>query len=361
MVVTLSEDLTEDILERLPTKSLMRFKSVKQSWNTLFKSNTFIKRHSQRQRQRASIERVMIFDTCSQESITRLTLLSSNAPVLFELPVEQYPFGQYSSDLIYPMGHCNGIFCLWYNDGNPGFVLWNPATREAKHVPPSPFSNSLNISYYFGFGSNPNTFNCFKLIHVFCMFPNDDTKAKPMFFTELYNTSADSWTVIRDVDPCFFTLPRNLLPFRSSAFVNGIDYSLFFDYTFILCFDFCSNRFWKLDTPTLNGKILEAEDSIAYIVQHTVSEDQGQIGYEIWILEQENTWTKIRDIHPLDSDVEIYALWRDCTECLAGTEYQPLMSYNSDGQTLQQFEYIVPQYREFYNYKYVESIAFLSP
>jgi len=39
---SLTEDLQIEILVRLPTKSLMRYKSVQRSWNILFKTPSFV-------------------------------------------------------------------------------------------------------------------------------------------------------------------------------------------------------------------------------------------------------------------------------------------------------------------------------
>ncbi|KAK7258945.1 hypothetical protein RIF29_24537 [Crotalaria pallida] len=60
MESSLPEDLVHDeILVRLPTRSLMRFKCVDPSWNALFNTDTFLMRHTLMQMRE---ERNMIFD-----------------------------------------------------------------------------------------------------------------------------------------------------------------------------------------------------------------------------------------------------------------------------------------------------------
>ncbi|TKY46613.1 putative F-box protein [Spatholobus suberectus] len=371
MAVTLSEDLVEDILERLPAKSLVRFKSVARSWNALFRTNSFIRRHSQRQK-KGSDERLMIVHADRIIMPTPIiTLLSSHHPTLFHLPATQYSFlPQFDLYYVY-FYHCSGVVCFCIGSK---IVLWNPATREVKDVPTRevtlPESPVNYRQSYRGFGDDRDTFNDFKLIEFNVTFTGDSNNDLfPLVFAEVYSTSTNSWTVLRDVNANDLT-PINKLPhfsytdfyFLDRVYGNGVFYWLSSHYTYILCFDFGSNQFRILDTPTtLPSTIFEAGDSIGFAVKYSVSENweenQFQIGFEIWILKQDGSWTKIYKYNVKQSfytAAKMYAIWKDGAEILAGYPGMELVSYNSDGEPLLQFQLLIDMH------KYVESIAPLS-
>ncbi|KAK7283100.1 hypothetical protein RIF29_12381 [Crotalaria pallida] len=383
MGVSLPEDLLRNILERLPTKSLMRFKSIDRSWNALLKTNSFVSRQSQRQRLKQSDERFMIFHTCS--FCTWITLVSRDDPNLLHLPDAQYPFPSCHQEHLVVWGHCNGIFCLTTHFPVPGVssvpfefptpttkttVMWNPATREVKVVPPSPHRLTNKSSVCLcrcdsGFGADPNTFDDFKFINFKVEFPhNNDTLL--VVSAELYSSSTNTWTIMHDVDVNAFINPGppiDVYGFTNSIFANGVYYWLSFDCTFILCFDFRHNQFRKLDAPavvpTLPGKFIESHDSIAYAVNHPSANR-----IQIWILKQDDcSWIKLCNIEPIElnynSKVGIYSIWKDGAEFIGTSDGAKLVSYNSHAQPLIKFENS-PQVYFRCIHKYVESIATLS-
>ncbi|TKY46612.1 F-box protein [Spatholobus suberectus] len=377
--VTLLQDLVEDILERLPAKSLVRFKSVARSWNALFKTNSFIRRHSQRQN--GSDERLMIVHADPYVTPTHVvTLLSFSHRTLLHLPESQHSFLPYVDHYFVYFYHCNGVICFSINSK---ITLWNPATREVKAVParearvrpaipkrdvvlPHPI---LRLMTNRGFGADRNTFDDFKVVQFNVTFHSDNNNdAQPLALVEVYSTRTDSWTVLCDVSANDLT--NKLAPFSYNDFVfhdgtygNGVYHWLSFDCTYILCFEFGSDRFRILDTPTAlpSSTIFEAGDSIGFAVQHSVceneEEEQFEIGFDIWFLAQDSSWTKIYkyNIGPLYySFPRIYAVRKDGAEFLAGYRFKELVSYNSNGEPLLQFQYLIDMH------KYAESIAPLS-
>ena len=134
------QDLLEEILKRLPVKTIIRFKCVNKSWYTLFEDPIFIYNHNGHHSSQTN-------PTLLVENVDGNTLrsvMSLHPADGLDLGVSLYmPFFQdkldYISDCI------NGIICI--SDYPSLFILWNPAIREHKVIPerPSPVSSPANI------------------------------------------------------------------------------------------------------------------------------------------------------------------------------------------------------------------------
>ncbi|OMO64937.1 hypothetical protein COLO4_31682 [Corchorus olitorius] len=121
-------DLKEDILCRLPVKSVVRFKGVCKRWLLLTKDPKLIKLHLQRSTRshtKGSLVSVSLEDNqlCSVDlSTLHITKAAIN-------PLSKLP------NLIYLAGACNGLLCFSTWDGNT-ITLWNMSTKDHKILPP---------------------------------------------------------------------------------------------------------------------------------------------------------------------------------------------------------------------------------
>ncbi|KAF1884799.1 hypothetical protein Lal_00028686 [Lupinus albus] len=317
--MSLQEELVNEILARLPAKSLLRFKNVERSWNTLFKTKSFIRRQKEMQmRSASSHDRFIMF---YHEVMTRtptITVLSTCYPPKYENL--EYPLSDPTDYLVYlqALGHYNGIYCLrvlYFNgkfpDGPylPETILWNPTIRE------------------------------------------------------LYDFNTDSWSVIHDVRD-------NSIRFKTSFhdcgfYSNGVYHWLSSDYTFILCFDFHSNKLRTIKTPltTEYCTIIEANNCIAYLAYDT-SDDQR---IEIWYLKQDGSWIKQCNLTPVVNG-GICTILKDGAEFLGGPIYDVMTLYKSRPETphdsraeaLRRFQ-VLAEDGHFGIYPYVETIVPLSP
>ena len=77
---TIPNDLVEEILSRLPVKSLMRFKCISKAWHTLISSHQFAKSHFQRASQNPNLLMLifMVFH-CGVKNMLRQTWLLAMA------------------------------------------------------------------------------------------------------------------------------------------------------------------------------------------------------------------------------------------------------------------------------------------
>lgn len=150
----LPEELLIEILTRLPTKSLLRFKSVCKTWCTLIRKPDFIDLHYHHHRKVSRNDSILVVrsiptvDPQQQEcnkyvnSEIVLSLLSSKTPTtttttaLVRFPPDLFGPGSTFDGDVQLFGPCNGVVCLT----NTNDVLCNPATREFKAIPVPPFS-----------------------------------------------------------------------------------------------------------------------------------------------------------------------------------------------------------------------------
>ncbi|KAE9589504.1 hypothetical protein Lal_00000472 [Lupinus albus] len=363
--MSLAEELVNEILTRLPAKSLMRFKSVERSWNTLFKTNSFIRIQKERQ---MNEDRVIIFyNETGIYDLPKITVVSTCDPPQYE--TLEFPISHLNYCLMEHItsGYCNGIYCLEavfgcnYRETNHQYitetVLWNPTTREAKVIPNNPLAPTGNFMCHSGLGvSDPNTFDQFKYIQIYIAGAGADNEYD-VVYVELYDLNTQSWFVIHDIHVT--RLKSSLL--APGSYSNGLCHWLSLDFTFILCFDFHSNKFRTIKSPltTQFCRIIEPNNCIAYLVYETDYDyDPPRHIIQIWNLEQDDTWVKRCNIVAADEYVTICAILKDYTEFIGEPLYYYMPLYNSRGQLLRQFQ--IPARQHIGIYDYVETIAPLS-
>ncbi|KAF3511925.1 hypothetical protein F2Q69_00010156 [Brassica cretica] len=114
------------ILERLPARSLLRFKSVSKQWRSTIQSRRFQERQL-KQSGRGDPD-VLMVSASTDESLRTLVLGSSSSvkiPTPWEKAARQY---------LVSNNRCDGLVCL-YHPLESGYVV-NPATRWYHPLPP---------------------------------------------------------------------------------------------------------------------------------------------------------------------------------------------------------------------------------
>ncbi|KAE8021742.1 hypothetical protein FH972_007607 [Carpinus fangiana] len=305
----LPEDLSMEILSRLPIKSLMRFKCISKSWCALITDPNFITKHlTSLNPQRGAILRrgkglerrrflIELNDTRWQE-LPRLSRLSHETLELSE-NVDLSQLFQDEVSGVQMLGPCNGILCLagslkMTKDGDlqPGYemVLWNPATRESKMLPPTDMPTSTFTSN-FGFGFDPKT-NDYKVIRIL----NFDFRQCKV---EVYSLSTNSWRVIdSSPDPSLFIkLPRFPSCLRGVHYwwAHADDYC---HHDGLISFDMRNEVFQKLLPHLRRGFFLHPEDiavfndSVTLILRYCCEVERW---IDILVLNEsgvESTWTR---------------------------------------------------------------------
>ncbi|KAG7591282.1 F-box associated interaction domain, partial [Arabidopsis thaliana x Arabidopsis arenosa] len=143
----LPHDLVELILQRLPVKPLLRFKSVSKNWKSTIESQRFQERNLICSRQALGPD-VLLVSLCEKGDAG----LSGHArTVMFSLATAskvRFPF----SGSMFCYGHCDGLVCF-YCVYAPSFVM-NPATKWHRSFPLSGYQQLVIERYnrlYFKF------------------------------------------------------------------------------------------------------------------------------------------------------------------------------------------------------------------
>ncbi|EOA11937.1 hypothetical protein CARUB_v10016545mg, partial [Capsella rubella] len=136
VVEVLPHDVVELILERLPVKSLLRYKSVSKNWNSTIESQRFQERQFIRRRQSRGLDALFVTRGDDDSQRTRRIILGSSLVATVWFP----SFGK-----LVCHGSCDGMICLFSID-KPSFVV-NPTTRWHRSFPLSRIQLLILDSY----------------------------------------------------------------------------------------------------------------------------------------------------------------------------------------------------------------------
>ncbi|KAK2991267.1 hypothetical protein RJ640_023681 [Escallonia rubra] len=183
----LPEDVTVDILLRLPIQSLLRCRSVSKHWYVLLTSPSFVKLHLSRS---SNAPKLLAAGYISEREVRGLQQVKT-----YSLDGDTYkgpsyvplPFILPDISLITIHGSCNGLVCLSLD--HKTLALWNPATRECRSLE-APCCIDPCSSYEIGFGFVPGT-DDYKVVRL-----RSRTNGAPgasIALISTYTLSSDSW------------------------------------------------------------------------------------------------------------------------------------------------------------------------
>ncbi|POO01824.1 F-box domain containing protein [Trema orientale] len=176
----LPEDVVVEIMSRLPTESLLRFKCVRKSSyvliNALVRNPIFVNRHLYNSSNKISC---LIFKRCknnitNQQGILTISSEEDNPSIYLNYVAKEFvpSVSLFGSKFYGPRSHCNGIICQ-FSDRN--ILLCNPSTMEYKLLPGPCFDDKpLWKIRYVGFGYDAiddvykvvRVYRCFGLIRA---------------------------------------------------------------------------------------------------------------------------------------------------------------------------------------------------
>ncbi|XP_058725745.1 F-box/kelch-repeat protein At3g23880-like [Vicia villosa] len=149
--VTLLEELIAEVLSSLKVKSLLRFKCVNKSWNSLISDPVFVKMHFIKSSRNLNI---MFFPP----TVVTTNRISLHNPSILRSLLENTSINLFPNDNKYKLmkrifhiiGTCNGLTCL-VSTRETEFYLWNPATRRLSQKLAS-FHHDSKPRFNFSFG-----------------------------------------------------------------------------------------------------------------------------------------------------------------------------------------------------------------
>ncbi|KAJ4965911.1 hypothetical protein NE237_017760 [Protea cynaroides] len=155
----LPSEIEDNILSRLPVKSLLRFRCVCKHWCNLVTNPYFIKMQLNRSNQiKEGLKLVHAYGAevyCIDVEACRNQCVETRGQMKIKMHKELVlPFRDQFKNLFWEVsGSCNGLLCLSTYDG---LYLLNPATQEYKRLPYPKIRFSLKLTV-FGFGYSPRT------------------------------------------------------------------------------------------------------------------------------------------------------------------------------------------------------------
>ena len=232
-------DIQVDIMNRLPVKSLMQFRSVCKSWKAAIDCNDFIRRYGLNE-----------VDDCD----FIITYKLDNMGFLFNVD-DNLGFTPINTDLMLhtlkPIATHEGVWCFSYID-NFMVVLWNPSIKRSVGVlVPSYKDQPDSPKMVFGFGVTPGTLDP-TILKI-----NYPYYGEGPWYVSMFTLTSGCWTILGNDH-----LPRQTIRLKrsgqacvggkiywpaSESFVND-DGGVFKIYM-LVSFDLISHRFVVIYLP----------------------------------------------------------------------------------------------------------------
>ncbi|KAH6791126.1 hypothetical protein C2S51_006132 [Perilla frutescens var. frutescens] len=288
----LPTEIMEEILLRLPVKTLFRLKAVCKNWRALIGSQYFINRHLGHSSNHNQECLLLQLRKPSKRSYTFAMYADNGGDELSpanHLP--QLTMPHHSGSILALLGPANGLFCTVNRLGR--VVLSNPAMREIRPLPPLPLHDHhptlrpCLLAFGFGFSGDSNNY---KVV----AFPRIASN-----FACVYSLSSDSWKTIEGNYSVNYAHNS-----KSNTFLNGVYYwlvELVDDGGFaILAFDMRRDKFEEtLQLPNcLRFTEREVEVVGAWGDSIAIMSCEGlDVGVGLWVMGRDGLWSKTFCVH----------------------------------------------------------------
>ncbi|KAI3955572.1 hypothetical protein MKX01_034894 [Papaver californicum] len=216
-VSSVPEDISQEILLRLPVKSLLRFKSISKYFSFLIRSSNFIKKHINHSIQKNNVTFIFPdYDNRETQFISLNPLLDSpsSKPDGFMTHNRRYSFIKSGWKIDSFCGSSNGLLCIccvntYVDEDEVGcalsddddikeeqIVVLNPSTREYKKIlVPQRVSDPgavLRSLFWFAYDCKIDDYKVVRVVDF-------DRSGKESFEVEVYTLGLNSWKKIGNV------------------------------------------------------------------------------------------------------------------------------------------------------------------
>ena len=304
----LHSEIMENILLRLPVKSLLRSKCVCKEWFNIISRPQFAKSHLRHPQTQARIGLCIIDygDNTDDKVVGYLhstTEYDDNGELL---DPHRFDDIEETLNLNSPkiLDSCDGLFC--FVGGYHKIVLWNPSTRQHNQLPPNPNLSDNDFSpyrewesprgiekieNYYGFGYDSFS-DDYKIVGVFV--PDHDSNIR----IDVFSLKSYSWRRIlqKDYDADSYVENENGVVFHGAAHwiasSSSPSSSKYDRHPIILAFDFEKEQFKEMKIPV--NTIVRAR--LQVIEERLCLYDHYQDEIEKWVMEEygvESSWIKL--------------------------------------------------------------------
>ncbi|XP_043692988.1 F-box protein CPR1-like [Telopea speciosissima] len=308
----LPNEVEENILSRLPVKSLMRFRCVCKHWCNLVTKPHFIKMQLHQSTQIKEVSKLVfpyagrLYSTnvgsCGKQYIKTRGQLKNHMQKQLVLP-----FRDGNCDMFLKIiGSCNGLLCLSAFDS---LYLLNPVTKEYKRLPYPEIltgrsSSSSTILTIFGFGYSPRT-DEYKVMMITYFMIEQPVHSAVFVYTLGINSY---WRLIKGTShkinyPYHHGLVNGALHWMTSGIPDSSK-------VVPISFDFGDEKFRELFLPKsfsqddTNHPMGLGELSGFLSLYHCKADEN----FDIWVMKvygDEQSWTKVFSVaQPISSGIQ---------------------------------------------------------
>ncbi|KAK7295241.1 hypothetical protein RJT34_18146 [Clitoria ternatea] len=219
VVSSLPWEVVEEILSWLPVKSLIRFRCVCKSWNSLVSDPNFVKMHLHKRSLR-NLQFTYGRFIDQRKHLSVCTLLENPSSII-PIPTNHQQRQWQVSDIV--IGCCNGLVCLLsqrcnLNDSRSDLItnlfnvqFWNPATRTISQK--SPFMRATTYNVGFGYDASRDTYKA--VVGIFRKQSTFNPKGRDIQLITGYSIGDNCW---RDI----LEFPRDVTMLSNNGvYVSG--------------------------------------------------------------------------------------------------------------------------------------------
>ncbi|CAL9221998.1 unnamed protein product [Arabidopsis halleri] len=317
---SLPVELQEEILSRVPAKSLARLRSTSKRWNALLKSGSFAKIHSANAPTESLI--IMLKDSRVYLASVNLHGVHNNVAQSFELGSRLYLKDPHICNVF----HCDGLLLLCTIKENR-LEVWNPCSGETKLIKPK--NSYYKESNFFALGyANKSSGKKYKVLSVD---RRDHVPGISNNEYEIYDITNDSWRVLG-------VTTNRILRQNHPVSVKGNTYWVArhpewpFNKKYLLSFDFSTERFQSLSLPQpfpyeVAALSVVREEQLCLLGYYNNETYSGDLN--VWVttsIGSVMSWSKFLTVHTINPGRGI--LFADGMSFLAVEQTKVLVCFN---------------------------------
>ncbi|KAI3494936.1 hypothetical protein L1887_36994 [Cichorium endivia] len=264
--------LQEEIMKRLPVKSLIRFRSVSKEWKSLIDSSEFIAAHSLRRHTQP--QHLLVYYENTTDGINYACYVDDET-LFQQRPVLTVPLSL--KQLVLPdiVGITHGLVCF-YCAHNKLTIVWNPSIRKSIVV-------NTPDTQFVGFGVCRVTTDP-KIVAIKQLWDKSNIEATYRCEVMVYTLSSGRWRILSSNLPT-----KPFIDLWSAVAAGGFIYwrAQSPTHNMLMSFDVTNESFEMIDLPTslahhdpLFFHFAKLRDSLA-ILQY----DEDRSIYTVWIME----------------------------------------------------------------------------
>ncbi|XP_076882927.1 F-box protein CPR1-like [Bidens hawaiensis] len=305
-----------EIIKRLPTKSLLQFRTLSKTWKSLIDSSKFVIDHAVNHNH----QQHLLLCYRSQADPGKQKVVSIVDDETFPEQKCSLPDPIAGLGLPTVLGSSRGLFCLFCRGGDPDepgrirhtALLWNPSIRKSIviDVPYELTCPCTNIAI--GFGVCPCTIDP-KIVKIIYRYVSSNLGALVFspWEVEVYTLSSRAWKSIPTINQ-----PRNSIHFTGNEVVtDGFMYWLVVDcslqeYNMIVSFDIAREEFKEVSLPDTLARANKDNMVISKLMESLVVvemvQEVNKKVYDVWMMEHgvPNSFTKLYTINSPDASIE---------------------------------------------------------